>query len=134
MLLRADVVFGNYEILLKSRRFTPKPGISADTKAAIEAIPGKAHVLIQLYQTPTIEERSKLERQGVKLLSYIPNNAWFASIPSGKADEIATLSNVRAISKIEPEDKISTTPAVLLRSVVLRRRGGVSSTRQTIIQ
>jgi hypothetical protein len=29
MLLRVAVVFGNYEILLKSRQFTPKPSISA---------------------------------------------------------------------------------------------------------
>jgi hypothetical protein len=39
ILLRATVSFGNYEILLKSRQFAPKPGISADTKAAIQAIP-----------------------------------------------------------------------------------------------
>jgi hypothetical protein len=61
ILLRATVSFGNYDILLKSRQFTPKPGISADTKESIQSIPGKAHVLIQLHRIPPIKERKELE-------------------------------------------------------------------------
>ena len=44
------------EILLKSRRFTPAKGITAAAKAKIEAIPERAHVLIQLEWIPTIKE------------------------------------------------------------------------------
>ncbi|MCX5638863.1 MAG: S8 family serine peptidase, partial [Planctomycetota bacterium] len=107
LFISARTVHASNEVLLKSRCFTPQPGISADAKGAIEAIPERAHVLMQLHHIPTIKERKALEHQGVKLLSYIPNNAWFASIPSDKAGEIAALSNVRAIGKILPEDKIS---------------------------
>jgi hypothetical protein len=95
------------ELLLKSRRFVPAKGISPAAKARIEAIPKRAHVLIQLERIPTIKERKELEAKGIKLLSYIPNKAWFASIPSDKTTKIASLSNVRTISEILPEDKIS---------------------------
>ncbi len=95
------------EILLKSRQFIPERGITAAAKATIEAVPERAHVLIQFERIPTIEEREGLEDEGIKLLSYIPNKAWLASIPSDKTDEIAALSHVRAVSEILPEDKIS---------------------------
>jgi len=80
VLINTSIVCGSNEVLLKSRRFTPEPGISAATKANIEAIPGRAHVLVQLGQIPTIKEKKELETKGIKLLSYIPNKAWFASI------------------------------------------------------
>jgi hypothetical protein len=95
------------EILLKSRRFTPDKGITSSARAKIEAIPGRAHVLIQLENIPTIRERKELEDKGIKLLSYIPNKAWFAAVPSDKVSQISSFSNVSSISEILPEDKIS---------------------------
>lgn len=97
----------SYEVLLKSRHFIPAKGITDETKAKIESIPDISHVLIQLNHVPTIKEREELNAKGIKLLSYIPKKAWFASIPSDKSEEIAALSNVRAISEITTEDKIS---------------------------
>ena len=79
-LTNLDIGWASNAILLKSRRFTPERGISSATKANIEAIPGRAHVLVQLEQIPTIAERKEFEDKGIKLLSYIPNKAWFASI------------------------------------------------------
>lgn len=90
-----NLVNASDEILLKSRRFIPAKGISPAAKAKIEAIPRRAHVLIQLEQIPTVKEREELEAKGIKLLSYIPNKAWFASIHSDKATAIASPSNVR---------------------------------------
>jgi hypothetical protein len=107
ILTNASLANDSNEILLKSRRFIPEQGMTAAAKAKIEAVPQRAHVLIQLEHIPTIKERKELEAKGIKLLSYIPNKAWFASIPSDKANEIASLSGVRAISEILPEDKIS---------------------------
>lgn len=79
-LINVSILSGSNEILLKSRCFTPAKGISDTVKAKIEAIPQRAHVLIQLEEIPTIRERKELETKGIKLLSYIPNKAWFASI------------------------------------------------------
>lgn len=44
------------EILLKSRHFTPQRGVTVASKEAIEAIPQRAHVLLQLKQIPTVED------------------------------------------------------------------------------
>lgn len=107
VVINTSIVCASDEILLKSRRFTLERGISSATKANIESIPGRAHVLVQLEEIPTIKERKELESKGIKLLSYIPNKAWFASIPSDKSSQVAALPNVRAISEILPEDKIA---------------------------
>ena len=107
LLMHINTIWAGDEILLKSRRFTPAKGVSDTAKAKIEAIPQRAHVIIQLEKIPTIKERKELEAKGIKLLSYIPNKAWFASIPSDKSSQVAALSNVRAISEILPEDKIA---------------------------
>ena len=80
ILTSINSVIGSDEILLKSRRFTPAKGITTATIAKIEAIPKRAHVLIQLEQIPTIKERKGLEAKGIKLLSYIPNKAWFVGM------------------------------------------------------
>ncbi|MBN2018755.1 MAG: S8 family serine peptidase [Sedimentisphaerales bacterium] len=103
------------EILLKSRQFIPAPGVTASTKASIKEIKGKVHILIQLENTTTIEQRKQLETKGVRLLTYVPNKTWFASIDSNRIDEIISLPIVRAIIEILPQDKIA--PAILENGV-----------------
>ena len=105
--LNISLVSASNDILLKSRHFVPAEGITDATKSKIEAIPERAHVLIQLEYIPTPEDRKKLEAHGIKLLSYIPNKAWFASIPSNKTSEIAEFSDVNSIGEILVEDKIA---------------------------
>lgn len=46
--INVSILSASNEILLKSRRFTPDKGITSSARAKIEAIPGRAHVLIQL--------------------------------------------------------------------------------------
>ncbi len=96
------------KILLKSRQFTPEPGINQTFETELLASKDAAvHVLIQLYHTPTEAERKLLEESGVKLLAYIPKNAWFASISPRNITRIAALQEVRWVGKILPEDKIA---------------------------
>ncbi len=104
-LVLINIASASNEILLKSRHFVSVEGISEATKAKIEAIPERAHVIIQLEKIPTIKERKELEERGIKLLSYISNRAWFASIPSNRGKEIVALPNIRGISEILPRDK-----------------------------
>ena len=52
-------------------------------------------------------EREKLENASVKLLTYVPNNAWFASISRDSPAKILQFPFVRWIGEILPEDKIS---------------------------
>ena len=96
------------QIRLKSRNFTPEPGISSGAKARFQSAPaGKAHVLIQLDRKMTRAYRKSLETQGVKLLGYIPQWAWFAAVDSRKAEDIVKIPVVRAMCDILPTDKIA---------------------------
>jgi hypothetical protein len=105
-LTNISIVCANNEILLKSRHFVPAEGISDELKAKIKTIGANAHILVQLEYIPTMAQRKELEDKGIKLLSYIPDKAWFASITSDKVDDIVAFPGVRAICEILPEDKI----------------------------
>ncbi len=95
-------------ILLKSRNFVPEPGIDQAFEAELLASEeATVHVLLQLYHAPTDAERRLLAENNVKLLAYIPNNAWFASIPPKNATEIAALTAVRWVGEIMPQYKVS---------------------------
>ena len=97
-----------YEIFLKSRQFVPAPGIGPSTKANITASPlERVHVLMQFQHIPDTKERGDLEEAAVKLLAYVHNNAWFASIPSGSVEEVIVIYPTRWIGEILPNDKIS---------------------------
>jgi hypothetical protein len=97
-----------YEIFLKSRQFVPAPGIGPSTKANITASPlERVHVLMQFQHIPDTKERGDLEEAAVKLLAYVHNNAWFASIPSGSVGEVIVIYPTRWIGDILPNDKIS---------------------------
>lgn len=114
-LITMFIVNADNTILLKSRYLVPVEGVSDATKVKITSIPERAHVLIQLDHIPTNKERREIEAKGIKLLSYIPNKAWFASIPSNESEKIVNFSNVRSITEVLPEDKIA--PKVRERGV-----------------
>lgn len=103
-----------YEILLRSRQFTPEVGLEPALAqggvgiAGIES--GRVHVLLQLYDVPEPEDLTTLRSAGIELLNYIPRNTWFASMP---ASDIATAleslqaaNAVRWAGTIRPEDKV----------------------------
>jgi len=93
------------EVKLKSRKFIPKKTLDEKLKAKIKSRE-KTHVLIQFETIPTKEEKKELHKEGIKLLSYIPDNAWFASV-SGDVDEKLDKLKIRAVVEILSDDKIS---------------------------
>ncbi|MEM4259639.1 MAG: S8 family serine peptidase [Candidatus Woesearchaeota archaeon] len=62
------------------------------------------HILIQFDHALNEQEKLELEKNGVKLLSYIPNNAWYVKIENPNIESLSTIS---FISNILPNDKIS---------------------------
>ena len=97
-----------YKIYLRSRQFIPEPGISDTLKSMLANTSYKRmHVILQFYHIPNNEERSELSNLNVTLCGYVPNNAYFASIPTKYLTDIYNLSFVRWIGEILPEDKIS---------------------------
>ncbi len=101
VLLAVSPSSGAEAVFLKSRRFVPKPGLG-DLPTGSERI----HVILQLEAVPTPEQKTALARRQVKLLAYIPKLSWLASLPLGEAESVAAIPAVRALAKIEPEDKI----------------------------
>lgn len=97
----------DFTILLKSRLFAPAPGMDKVMAAQLSAsLTGRSHVLIQFDRIPTAEEREALERAGVKLLAYVPYNAWFASVPTTVSLDYRVLASARWLGSILPQDKL----------------------------
>lgn len=89
-------------IRLKSREFTPAPGV--DT--ALQSVaPGPRHGLIQLHRIPTGPERKALREAGVVLLTYIPDRAFLALLPAD-VNPVLRLGAVRYVGPLMPDDKI----------------------------
>ncbi len=107
ILLGAALATGGDEVILKSRTFVPAAGPSETLRTRLTAVEGRVHVLIQLDGVPTADWRAALVEEGVKLLSYIPNRAWFASIPADRAAEVAQLAGIRAVCEVLPQDKLA---------------------------
>jgi hypothetical protein len=95
------------EVILKSRRFVPSRGLGGTLRATSQTPPGRRHVLIQLEDTPTIEWRIAMIPAGVRLLSYIPEHTWLASIPADGATRVSQIPGVRAVCEILPQDKLA---------------------------
>ena len=106
-----------YRITLQTRAFVPEPGI--DPALAEDVVMRldrgqTSHVYVQLYGPLDGCQHADLEAQGVKLLAYIGNNTWCASlfVPStAYLKDLAVvaaspaLAAVRWMGPILPEDK-----------------------------
>jgi hypothetical protein len=95
-----------YVIHLKSRTFTPSPGVEPALREGLEKAGRGTVGIVQLEEVPDEAVRAQLERAGVVLLDYIPNNAWIARIPVdlGRATAVP---GVRFIGRLLVEDKLA---------------------------
>ena len=71
-----------YKILLQSREFTPNIGLSSSYQNYINENSGliRIHLLIQFNNILSNQEKINLESKGIKILDYIPNYAYLASV------------------------------------------------------
>ena len=96
-----------FEIKLKSRRFTPSENIADAVQSYIRVSPRRRiHVLMQFKDMPNLHQKGILTNTGVNLLNYIPDKAWFVSVPKELTQAQLTNAGVRWIGPILPEDKI----------------------------
>ncbi|HSN89287.1 MAG TPA: hypothetical protein VL025_21150, partial [Thermoanaerobaculia bacterium] len=96
-----------FTIQLKSRTFTPAPGVERSLSEE-SRVGGRTTTvgLIQLEEAPDDLLRAQLERAGVELLEYVPNNTWMARLPAD-LNRAAGVSGVRWIGRLLPEDKMA---------------------------
>jgi subtilisin family serine protease len=110
-----------FTVVLRSRTFTPQPGIKTETVARLQSAITQQqqtpHVIVQLKEAPTRDVRQALEKRGLRLLSYISGNAWFASLSDATVLEFrdpqaaridTTLALIRWVGEVSPADKIDT--------------------------
>jgi len=66
----------------------------------------KQQFIIQFDAIPTLEEQAQLDKMGIKLLNYISNNAYFATIEPAFYSSSTTFKKLHSIVEIKPEYKI----------------------------
>jgi uncharacterized repeat protein (TIGR01451 family) len=100
---------GEKIIRLKSGEFQPQ----GDFDPNFELVKGRfanravVHVILQFEEIPDLAQRKQLEARGVRLLGYLPDHAFFASVPvKVKASELKVY-RVRWLGGVYKEDKIA---------------------------
>jgi len=105
-----DYISDKNTLYLKSRVYVPEDGVNDQLRLYIRNrgyISSKSHILIQFNKTPDKQIREYLNDNDINLLSYIPNNAWYVSIPHNKLNNLSTKSFIHSIDLIQPNDKVS---------------------------
>jgi Subtilase family/PKD-like domain/Ig-like domain CHU_C associated len=99
----------DYTILLHSGKFLPVENSKSikETDAIFQkSLFGNIHyVVLQFINLPTEEEKKILLGNGVKLLDYLPNNAYTATVSQNAAKTIANNTNVRSIFQLKDAQK-----------------------------
>ena len=103
-----------YQILLQSREFTPPADITSEVRASLHSRGAAAlsrgvddiHVILQLDHIPTDRDKQALAKEGVKLLTYVPNYAWLAAIPASVPDTATNAARVRWMGLLSEKDKL----------------------------
>jgi hypothetical protein len=100
-----------YTIKLRSREFTPVPGLSPQERSRLNTVAAQSdariHVLLQMYDIPSPVERTALAAQGIQLLNYVPDWAWVAAIPGDGLDRVAATPGVRWLGELQVDDKLA---------------------------
>lgn len=104
----------DYKIYLASREIISEKSTGPTMAAMLGQLKNK-HAIIQLESIPRESEKTDLENNGIKLLDYIPNYAWYAYI-SSQANMVG--DRIRTIIPIENADKIS--PHILAKGIAER--------------
>lgn len=68
---------------------------------------GYYYRIIQFYSVPTQAEKAAIETAGIKLLEYLPKNAFNAAIPIGLNKQLLSGFNVRSVTNQSFEQKLS---------------------------
>ncbi|WP_394776863.1 S8 family serine peptidase [Flavobacterium sp.] len=68
--------------------------------------PKTEYTLLQFTKIPSVDEQQKLKSQGITLLSYLSNNAYYAAISSNFYSKSTASDNIRATIAIDPHYKL----------------------------
>ncbi len=106
----ASAPFLFHPVRLKSRTFTPDAQDVDALQRLSRSDGGRVHVLLQLDFIPRRAAKKALEAQGVKLLAYVPDYTWIASIPAAEPRAVLRLPGVVWAGPLAVDDKLA--PAI----------------------
>jgi uncharacterized membrane protein len=96
-------------IHLKARQFQPSSADALDLQSLrLLTRPGqdRVHVLVQLDFIPRQTAKDELAARGLRLLAYVPDYAWIASIPTTNAAAAAESPGVGWVGQLTVDDKL----------------------------
>lgn len=64
------------------------------------------YTLLQFTKIPSVEEQQKLKTQGITLLSYLSNNAYYVEIAPEFYNKSSVSDNIRAVIAVDPKYKL----------------------------
>lgn len=96
-------------VRLKSGTFVGAGELAANLATAFAASPGaeRVHVLVQFGRLPATAARERLAAAGMALLDYLPDHAFFVSVPRNANPALLAAAGARWLGPIYPEDKLS---------------------------
>lgn len=103
----------NYSLQFSAKSFVPEANFEAlqnqpsTLRTPQSEFNGLLFKLIQFKTIPTESEKQALQKQGVKLLHYVRNYAWLATMPSNLDPIRLRDFPIRMISDIQTENKLS---------------------------
>jgi len=97
-------------LLLKNGHRAVEENIDSLNKQApapSEMFHGRYFRIVQFHNIPDAERRKDMEKQGIRFLDYLPQNAYFTAIHDSFPLEALKDWDVRSVQRIQCEDKIS---------------------------
>jgi len=99
------------QIRLTSGSFTPEENLSefiaTATLSRKDVVAEKYYRLIQFNAMPTLKDIKSMQKQGIELLTYIPNKAYIASLPTTLNPDDLRSMNIRHVSEVSRDMRIS---------------------------
>jgi putative cell wall-binding protein len=96
-----------YEIALRSRTFTPTPGIQHRAIVGHRDPGEDVHFFMQFEELPHAERHAVIDRRGFELLDYVGGRTYIAVAQVADVADLDTVEGLRWAGPIEPDDKTS---------------------------
>ncbi len=101
----------SHAVRLQSREFVPSPTDTQLLQRLASTGRDSVHILVQLDFIPRAAAKAELEARGLRLLAYVPDYTWIASIRADDLVSAVQLPGVTWLGPLEPGDKLD--PAIV---------------------
>ncbi len=94
------------KIELKSRSFTPAPGLHKAAIAGNRGASAEVHFIAQFQPLPSAADQRAFAAKGIKLTAALGGSAYLASAPAGRLNQLTALPGFRWAGPLQAADKV----------------------------